>query len=51
MALSTSSSGVVDGMAIGASGAMVIQAVYPAACVGVIKGRIPIVRGMTLGAG
>ena len=51
MALSTSGSGIVDGMAIGACGAMVIQAVYPAACVGVIKGGIPIVNGMTLGAG
>ena len=51
VAFRTGGSGVVDRMTIGAGGAMMIEAVYPAACVGVIKGGIPIARIMTLGAG
>ena len=51
MAFRTSSSSVVGRMAIGAGGAMMIEAVYPATCVWVIKGGIPIARIVTLGAG
>jgi hypothetical protein len=51
MAFRTGGSGVVDRMAIGAGGTAMVETVYVAACIRVIKGGIPIARGMTLGAG
>jgi hypothetical protein len=51
MAFYTGGGGVVDRMAISAGGATMIEAVYPAACFGVIQGGIPIARSVTLGAG
>ena len=51
MAFRTGGSGVVDRMAIGAGGATMINAVHPAARIGVDKGGIPVACGMALGAG
>ena len=49
MAFRTGGRRVIHRVAVGACGAMVVEAASPAAGVGVVKIRIPIDRGMALG--
>ena len=50
MAFCTGANSIVGRMAIGAGGAMMIEAIYPTTCVRVIKAGIPIARIVTLDA-